>query len=59
MSGRYVICVADSSPTLRFPPGHIVQQTVRAGRRYLASEAVVKQYPELFRDVTPTPEKAS
>lgn len=47
MSGKYVICKADSSPVLEFPTG-IAILTVRAGRRYLAAEAVVKQHPHLF-----------
>ena len=48
-----MICIADSSPILKFPPGHIVQQTVRAGRRYSAAEAVVKQHPHLFAPLGP------
>jgi hypothetical protein len=58
MSSQYVICKADSSPILKFPTG-IAVQTVRAGRRYSAAEAVVQQHPHLFREITPTPEKAS
>jgi hypothetical protein len=58
MSGRYVICKADSSPILRFPTD-IAVQTVRAGRLYSTAEAVVKQHLHLFRPDTPTTEKAA
>ena len=58
MSGEYVICKADSSPILEFP-GRIAILTVRAGRRCSTAEPVVKQHPHLFREIPPTPEKAT
>jgi hypothetical protein len=50
VSGECVIARADSSPILEFPTG-IALITIFAGRRYLATEDVVKQHPELFRPV--------
>ena len=54
MSRRYVIARADSSPVLTYPTG-IALITIRAGRRYLATEDVVKQHPHLFAPVEPAP----
>jgi hypothetical protein len=50
MARDYVIAKADSSPILTFPSG-IALITIRAGRRYLATDDVVKQHPHLFRPV--------
>jgi hypothetical protein len=47
VSAEYVIAKADASPILEFPTG-IALITVFAGQRYVAADAVVKQYPELF-----------
>jgi hypothetical protein len=57
VSEKYVICKADSSPILEFPTG-IAIITVRAGRHYLATDAVVKQHPELFVPVRTDKPKA-
>jgi hypothetical protein len=58
VSGKYVIAKADASPIPQFPTG-VALLTIRAGRRYSTAEAVVKQHPHLFREITPTTEKAA
>ena len=55
MSSEYVIAIADASPIMEFPTG-IEMLTIRAGRRYSTADAVVKQRPDLFRPVAPTPD---
>jgi hypothetical protein len=59
MSGRYVRCI-DNTPTgwvtLQFPTGSVVQ-ALHLGRRYLATEAVVKQHPERFEPIEPAAAK--
>ena len=58
MASRYVIAKADSSPVLTFPTG-IAIVTIHAGRRYLATDDVVKQRPDLFVGVPTAPPKAA